>query len=181
MDMTRVGVVLNSGEVDYFYGSNGLSRITAMQLLVMMSVYDFDDIRCLRASKGDEYFDIDISKLKIVHENNAPVPGVYDKSTKTVTLGNGESFKEMVYYIIHSYQHDYRDDSYNQKSRFVFRIFDDQTSVCLDSNGMNKYGTYIEEDMHIRSVRVEGNAGDGFTLYVSTLSEEAFAEAEPSK
>jgi len=140
----------------------------------------------------DEYAGINESNVNVVIRGEEIVPGTYTRFKKqwvpeSISLAEGESFKENVYYLITSYQHDYRKEEYNSVNCVIFKAYETANTLYelyeANENGRPRFmsgGVHLDE-IRIQAVMIEGDESNGFTLYITPESSEMFTVAEGSE
>lgn len=146
--------------------------------------YYSDDNKLVNPPNEEWVFDIVLPDIEVAFEGDELKPGVFTRSEgewipQTITLADGYSFKKDLYYMITSYEHNYRNDKYNGIGRAIWKA-EDNSSVFDNTRQKNSLlcGGLYPEDMHIQEIKVDGSAKSGFTLYVTPISTDKFEVTE---
>lgn len=137
-------------------------------------------------TRDEWFFDIDITNITMLIEGDEIKPGTYTRFKRqwvpeSISLADGQMFKENAYYLLTSYDHTYRNPKYNAVSRAIFKM--SETSNIFDNasghSNLGVGGVYLEE-IRIQEIIIKGTAESGFTLCVTPLSKEIFTVVEGS-
>ncbi len=141
----------------------------------------YDNYNTQTMSSDEEWiFDIAMPDIEISVEGDAIEPGEFTTFErqwvpKTITLAGGREFKKGAYYVITSYEHNYRKKEYNHVMSAIWKA--ETTSDTFDnSNPKNSLycGGLDLDDMYIQEITVKGDAKSGFTLCVTPQSQNKF-------
>lgn len=181
---THISYITKSGEIE----NAGISTVAydsfdADEIIKYIAYNNWNvpkAIRCeYKLDEGNVYFDVDLSNIELVTEDYTIEPGVYTPFErqwvpKCITLGDGYKFKRDAYYMLTSYDHDYRLPEYNHTSRMIIKSEEDTDIFSNEKHDTFKCGGIDFDDMHIREIIIDGNSTDGFKIHVTPESKEIF-------
>lgn len=145
----------------------------------------------------DEYKEIGVNNTSVIIQGKEILPGIYthfqrEWVSEIITLANEEVFKKDTYYLLTSYQCLYRKAEYNSIAFYLFKS--DQTSNVLNSiseagnilfhvniSGQPSKGVVYTDEIHIQEVCIEGDAINGYTIYLTPESSNIFEVVEGSE
>jgi hypothetical protein len=135
-----------------------------------------------KTEKEQWFFYIDISNFNIILTEEEIEPGIFTNFARqwvpeTITLEDGQWFKENAYYLITSYK--YREKEINGEEFAIFKVTNDTEIIHNEDKNLRMHtgGLYLEE-MHLRQISINGNSSDGFTLFVTPESKNIFKVKE---
>lgn len=155
---------------------------------IRCTYYQYDDDY---QAKEEWYFDIDVSNIEMVIEGEPVKPDTYTRFQKqwvpeSISLADGELFKEEAYYLLTSYEHTYRKSEYNSIGRAIFTV-DEACNTYQNTHDyggavfINGVGGVFLEEIHIQEITIQGDAKSGFVIQTTPESEEVFEVREGSE
>lgn len=187
--ITNDGVLRNRTTSTSTY--NHISAAQLIQFIVGSYPVKLDYIRCTyykfesgTSTRDEWFFDIDISNIIMLIAGEELKPGIYTRPkgqwpATSITLADGQMFKEGAYYLLTSRQNVYRKTEYNSVSRGIFKAAE-TSNTFVNTGGSSSLGTgaiYLDE-VHIQEIIIKSNATTGFTLHVTPESKEIFTVKE---
>jgi len=171
--------------------SNHISPDELIQFIVGSYPEKLNYIRCIyykyepdATTRNEWFFDIDISNIAVFIEGEELKPGIYTHPkgqwpATSISLADGQVFKEGAYYLLTSRQNVYRKAEYNTVSHGIFKATE-TSNVFVNSGDSAIFltGSIYLDEIRIQEVIVKGDATTGFTLHVTPISKEIFTVKE---
>ncbi len=181
---THVSYITSENEIKSFVMSlHTCDKFDTDEIIKMISYNDWNIPKAIRCEYSNDngriFFDIDLSNIELIRENYTIEPGIYTPFERQwvpqyITLANNYSFKKGAYYMLISYNHDYRLPKYNHTSQMIIKS-EENTAIFSNANHDTfKCGGIDFDDMHIREIIIESNLNKNFKIHVSEESNKIF-------